>query len=337
MKWIKSPRSFCALVFWGVVLVYIVALASCTPRSPSYRVGILAGLQYIARGADGFRAGMEELGYVEGKNITYDVRLTDFDPEAYREALWDFVAAPVDLIFAFPTEAALEAKAITQGTDIPVVFSMAMVEETGLVDNLKKPGGNITGVRFPNPESVLKRFEILLQLAPQTQRLLIPYQKGYPGVVNQLQVLSSVAQARGVAIREIPAADAHELEIQLQAMEAAGDIQPTDAFFYLNEPLTVQADSFLVFAKVADRHRIPVGGGYLNVEGYRSLFGVTIDPFASGRMAAFLADKILRGSPAGSLPVITADLYIQIDLGVAQKLGLSVPESLLVEADEIIQ
>jgi len=98
-------------------------LGACGGQPPKvYHVGVLSGLQFDANITDGFKARMTELGYVEGQNIQYGIQQTDFDMAAYRRILQKFVADKVDLIVVFPTEASLEAKAATQGTNIPVVF-----------------------------------------------------------------------------------------------------------------------------------------------------------------------------------------------------------------------
>ena len=106
----------------------------------------------------------------------------------YKSVLQKFVADKVDAIFVFPTEASLEAKTATQGTNIPVVFNFAFIEGMGLVDSVRAPGGNITGVRYPGPDIAIKRFEIMRALVPQAKRMLIPYQKGYPIVTPQVEV-----------------------------------------------------------------------------------------------------------------------------------------------------
>src|SRR4030042_3121201 len=154
-----------------------------------YHVGILSGLDYFADTTDGFRAKMTELCYIEGKNIVYDVEKTNIDITSYRNILKKFVDEKVDMIFVFPTEASLEAKAIAQGTGIPVVFANVNIEDTGLVNSVREPGGNISGVRFSGPDLALRRFEILHELVPQAKRVWIPYQRGYPIIANQLEAL----------------------------------------------------------------------------------------------------------------------------------------------------
>jgi putative ABC transport system substrate-binding protein len=319
------------------VIVLALLLAGCGAQKPEiYRVGILSGLDFMAGAVDGFKTGMAELDYVEGQNVSYDLQTTNFDMEAYRSILQQFVVDEVDLIFVFPTEASQEAKAATQGTDIPVVFTIANIEDTGLVSSVREPGGNVTGVRYPGPDIALKRFEIMRELAPQATRMWIPFQRGYPIVNSQLEVLRPAAAAAGVTLIEAPADNAAELEADLQARAQSGDLG-LDAILFIAEPLAVTPDAFLVMAQFAAEHRIPIGGALMEIEGYGSIFGVNVDPIEAGRRAASLADRILRGTPAGTIPVVSAENFLQINYRVAQDLGVEVPASLLSMADEVIR
>ena len=319
------------------MIVAILVLAACGTEKPTvYRVGVLSGLDFVADITDGFKEGMAELGYVEGENIVYDVQTTNFDIAVYQSILQGFIADDVDLIFVFPTEASLEAKAATQGTDVPVVFDFALIEGMGLVDSVREPGGNITGVRYPGPDIAVRRFEIMRELAPEATRMLVPYQRGYPIVAPQLEALYPVAEAAGVTLIEVPADDGAELEAELQARAAAGEIG-IDAILFVAEPLTVTPEGFLPLGKFAAEHKIPIGGALMAVEGYGSIFGLNVETQHSGKQAAPLADKIFRGTLAGTIPVVSAESFLQIDYGVAQELGVEVPESLLGMADEVIQ
>jgi putative ABC transport system substrate-binding protein len=89
--------------------------------------------------------------------------------------------------------------------------------------------------------------------------------------------------------------------------------------------------------KFAAEHKIPVGGALISVEGYESIFGVNIEPITAGEQAAPLADKIFRGIPAGTIPVVSAESYLEINYKAAQELGLTVSEGLLSQADRIIR
>jgi putative ABC transport system substrate-binding protein len=301
-----------------------------------YRVGVLSGLDYVAVITDGFKAGMADLGYVEGQNIVYDVQKTNFDMAAYQNILKKFVADKVDLIFVFPTEASMEAKAATQGTEIPVVFSFALIEGMGLVESVREPGGNITGVRYPGPDIALKRFEIMRELAPEAKRIWIPYQRDYPIVAPQLEVLRPAAAAAGVTLIEAPAANAAELQAELDARAASGDIG-MDAILFVAEPLAVTPENFAVMGKFAYEHKIPIGGALMVVGDYGSVFGVNVDPVKIGKQAAPLADRILKGTKAGTIPVVSGENYFQINYKAAQELGLTVPDGLLSQAAEVIR
>jgi putative ABC transport system substrate-binding protein len=297
---------------------------------------VLAGLNFVSAITDGLKAKMTELGYVEGKNIVYDVQATDFDLAKYKSVLQKFVADKVDAIFVFPTEASLEAKSATQGTNIPVVFNFAFIEGMGLVDSVRAPGGNITGVRYPGPDIAIKRFEIMRALVPQAKRMLIPYQKGYPIVTPQVDAMRPAALAAGVELVEMPANDAADLQAQLQAFDQSAN-NKVDAILFVAEPLTVTPEPFAVLGKYGAEHKIPVGGALMSVDGYDSIFGVNVDAVPSGKLGAPLLDKIFKGIPAGTIPVVSAEGFFQLNYKAAQALGLKVPDGLLQQANEIIR
>jgi putative ABC transport system substrate-binding protein len=324
------------LVILLLVVVSSLVLSGCGPEKKVYKVGVLLGLNFISPIEDGIKAGMAELGYVEGENVVYDVQLTDFDIPTYQKILQKFVDDKVDLIIVSPTEATIEAKAITEGTDIPVVFTFAFTEGMGIIDSVRQPGGNITGVRFPGVDITVKRFEILRELMPEAKRIWMPYQKGYPIVAPQLEALAPLAEAAGVTLIDFPAADTAELQAELDARAAAQD-PGFDAILILVEPLMVTPDPFNTVAKFAYDHNIPIGGAYFSTGEYTSIFGVNVDFVECGELVAPLADKIFKGTPAGTIPAATPENFIQINYTVAQQFGLTVPEGLLSLADEIIR
>jgi putative ABC transport system substrate-binding protein len=323
---------------WMVVSLITAAalvLSGCAPAKPKvYKVGVLSGLGFIASITDIFQAKMTELGYVEGTNITYDVRTMDFDMAGYQAATQDFVKEGVDLILCFPTEASQEAQKATQGTNIPVVFTFAFTEGTGLVDSVTAPGGNVTGVRYPGPDLALKRFEVMMQMAPQTKRVWIPYQMGYPVVEPQMEAIRPVAQAAGVTLIEFPANNAAELQAELDARAGREDVG-IDAILFLSEPLAVTPEPFEVMAKFAYEHKIPIGGAMMVSGGYSSIFGIVGDIVSSGNEAALIADKIFKGTNPATIPVVSAESFFQINYKAAQDLGVTIPEGLLAQANEV--
>jgi len=325
----RMTRNWQTLLIWGVVVGLL--LGGCGAPTPKvYHVGILSGLDFFANTAVGFKAKMTELGYVEGKNIVYDMQKTNFEPDREQQILKKFVTDKVDLILVFPTEVSLAAKTATQGTNVPVVFANANVEGIDLIKSVREPGGNITGVRYPGPDLAVKRFEILLELAPQAKRMLIPYQKGYLNVGPQLEAVRPAAAAAGVTLIEVPVSGAAELEADLQARAKSADMG-FDAVLFIAEPLAVTPDALAVTGKFAAEHKMLFGG----TPG--SVFGLATDNVAVGKQAAPLADKIFKGAQAGTIPVVSAESFLQVNYKMAQELGLTVPEGLLDKANEVIR
>ncbi|HEX2994076.1 MAG TPA: ABC transporter substrate-binding protein, partial [Anaerolineales bacterium] len=305
-------------------------------KKKTYKVGILVGLEFTAPIAEGFKAGMADLGYVEGENITYDVQVTGFDIPTYQNIIKKFIADKVDLIVVTPTEATMEAKALAKDTNIPVVFSFAFTEGMGIIDSVAQPGGNITGVRFPGVDIQLKRYDVMRQIAPDAKRLFMPYQRGYPIVAPQLEALEPLAKTDGVTLIPFPADNAAEIQAELDKRAATDDIGMDGILFFV-EPLAVDPGAFEAIAKFAYEHKLPFGGVYNTLGEYSSVFGVNVDLFKSGKLAAPLADKVLKGTSAGAIPAVSPENFIQINYKVAKQFGLTIPESILKQADEIIR
>jgi putative ABC transport system substrate-binding protein len=335
-KQISFGRQILLLILLVVAFVLLSGCNKKTQQEKVYRIGILSGIDYALDTVEGFKAKMTEFGYIEGENIVYDMQTTNFEPEKEKQILNKFVEDKVDLIFTFPTEVSLAAKEATQGTEIPVVFAVANIEEVGLVDSIKQPGGHITGVRYPGPDIALKRFEIMRELVPDAKVYWIPYPRTYPIVKSQLEALHPVAEAAGITLIEFPVDDAAEIQDELDNMSKSGDMG-IDAILFLAEPLTVQPDVFYPIGKFAVENNIPAGGHLVSAGEYESLFGVNIDFKKTGQQAAFLCDKVLKGMDAGTLPVISSENFLQFNYRTAQKQGINIGEGLLAMADEIIR
>ena len=320
-----------------LVVVLALLLSGCGTEEPKvYRVGILGGGSFAVI-SDGFKAKMTELGYIEDENIVYDWPDPDADTAETQGIAEQFVADKVDLIFVSgSTPSALAAKAATQGTDVPVVFTYASTEGTNLVESVRQPGGNITGVRYPGAELESKRLELLTEIAPQVKRVWIGYDKNGPNTALALEALRVAASNLGVTLVEVPAATLEELAADLAARAAADDLG-VDGIILMPDGFSHGPDGFAMLTQFAAEHKVPLGGSFLYTVEAGAVFGNADNLIRVGELAAPIADKVLKGTQAGTIPVVTPEQDLYINYKVAQELGLTVPEGLLSMAVEIIR
>src|SRR5215211_3507040 len=270
----RKTQNVPALLTWLIVVTIVLSGCGLAQQPNVFRVGILSGLDAFAPAVDGFKAKMTELGYVEGENIVYDVQSTNVDIDAYKRISKKFVEDQVDLIFVFPTEASMEAKAAAQGTNIPVIFDLAFTDVPGvdLINSVREPGGNITGVRFPSADIASKRLQILLELAPDAERIFVPYLKGYPNVPGQLEVIRPQAEGLGVELVEYAAASPDDLQAELNRHAASSD--GIDAILMIAEPLAITPPFYSILGQFSYEHKIPIGGALITVDGHTPIFGL---------------------------------------------------------------
>jgi putative ABC transport system substrate-binding protein len=329
-----------ALAGLAVLLIALVGtgtylqLTKKTASPKVYHVGVLNALDFFGATTDGFKQKMTQLGYVEGKNIVYDVQKAP-TPTGNLAIIKRFVNEKVDLILAFPTEASQEAEIGTKGTNIPIVSADIFTEDSSLVDSLQHPGHNITGVRFPGPEAALKRFEILHELAPTAKRFLIPTLTGYPTVEPQMAVLIPAAKTAGITLVPMSFTDPGQLSAYLAARPASGD-QGFDAILLIAEPLAVTPAFYNEVYAYGDLHKMPIAGGPITDTATGSMFSLIADSFNVGELAAPLADKIFKGTPAGNIPIVSPELVLQINDKAIQRLGLTIDPGLLSTASKIV-
>lgn len=325
-------------LFFTLLSVVGIVLSGCGEKKPKvYWVGIISGAEPFITIADGFKAKMTELGYVEGKNIVYDFQKFNADPVGEQRTLKKFVDDKVDLILAFPSEPSVEAKAATQGTNIPVVFAQAGVDVSNLIESVRHPGGNITGVRAPAmADYTAKRLEILHELVPKAKRVYLIYDPNYPNTAPALEGARSAALALGIKLVKDPVNNLEELQNALKRRAAAKDIG-IDAILIMPDTLTPSPDGLGAILKFAKEHKVPVSGTLNFMADLGAICTFVPDMVEQGQMAATIADKIFKGTPAGTIPVVTPENYLLINYKVAKELRLSVSESLLIKAKKIIR
>ncbi len=320
------------LIFVGLFLF----LSGCGPEAKTYRVGIVSSLSAFNDIAEGFKDGMTELGYVEGENITYVFEQSSEDLTELQPIMEKLVADKVDLIFAFPTGATVAAKAATANTDIPVIFAFAVMEGSDLVDSLREPGGNLTGVRFPGPDLTVNRLELLLEIAPETERVLLLHDPAYPASVSALEALEEAAPSLGVEFIVVPLTSTGDIQPGLDANTSNGT-PDFDAILIMPEGFVQSPDGWPIVANYAAEHQIPVGGSAAFEAEAGAIFSHIPDSYQTGELAAPFADKVLQEIPAGSIPILTPDSQLRVNVALANEMGLSVPDRLLSLATDIIR
>ncbi len=323
-----KARNYRRFMFAGLFLMLTIGCSKNSGEKIN-RVGILIGAEFLMPAVDGFKEKMNENDYVEGKNIEYDIKNTNYEPEAEKAILKKWVAEKYDLIVTSPTEVTIAAKDATWGSKIPVVFTFAFTEGNDLVDSIRNPGGNLTGVRYSGADLAVKSLEILLEISPDSKRIWLPYLEEYPSVPEQLSELRKAAALLNVRLIEFPAAHSYEIAAELKARNKLSDTG-IDAIMHLADPFAVSHDVISAVSEFVTEHRLAYHG-----TGGKCVFILSNDPVEVGRQAAFLADKVLKGIPVETIPVVSADPVLTINYGVAKQLGLTVPESLLARADHI--
>jgi putative tryptophan/tyrosine transport system substrate-binding protein len=297
------------------------------PRT--YRIGMaeVVSAEMNASNLSAFRHGLAELGYREGHNLIIEYRSADGDARRFPGLLAELIALNVDLIIARGTPAALAAKKATSTT--PVVIAVG--EPLLIVESFARPGGNITGLSGVQPELETKRLELLTELVPSTKLVAALLNIGNPVTRPQLKQLEQASGAMGLTLRLIDVRSREDIERAFAGLDKS-----VDAIVVGLEALT-QAHRHRI-AELAAQHRIPAiyGGREFVDDGGLIFYGPSF-PDIYRRFATYV-DRIVKGANPAELPVEQPTKFdLIINLKAAQALGLSVPPTLLVRADEVIE
>ena len=324
-------RRFLLTSLAGALVAPLAATAQPAKKIP--RIGFLAtpAAEVIKGRVVAFEQALRELGYVSGKSIIIEYRYADGRFERLSNLATELVRLRVDILVAVGANAAHAAKNAT--TVIPIVIGNAADPVgTGLVTNLARPGGNITGLSDFNLGVVTKRVELLKEVVPTASRVAVLLNPDNPTNPLQLKEIQAVAPALGVTLLPLEAAEPDDLD---RAFAVMRNERP--------EALIVLGD--LMFgthrrriADLAIKGRLPTiwaVGENVKVGGLMS-YGTNFDDLY--RRAAGYVDRILKGAKPGDLPVEQPTKFeLVINLKTAKALGLTIPPSLLLRADQVIE
>jgi len=318
----------------GAVLLAAPLAAEGQRQGKIYRIGWIIGSSIAASAhlVDAFKQGMRELGWVEGKNIEYEIRAAGGKLERFPALVAELLQLKVDLFLA-PTNAA--ARAVRNATStIPIVFVVASdVVESGLVESLARPGGNITGLTLITIDTLAKQLQILKEAIPRVSRVsVLRWTVDRPFVSPQEKELERAARLLRVQLQVVMVKTPEELDDAFSAMTRGR----ADALLVLSNYMFFLHRTRL--ADLATKARLP---GMYPVSEYAEAGGLMA--YAQSfrdchRRAAVYVDKILKGAKPADLPVEQPSKFeLVINLKTAKALGLTIPPSLLGRADEVIQ
>src|SRR5689334_6513995 len=321
-------------VFALVVGTLMATCASSAQQTTKlWRIGVLETIPAGANAANlaALRQGLRERGYVEGQNLLIEYRSSDGRDERFGALAAELVRMRVDLIVARGSPASLAAKDATQ--TIPIV--MARTGDpvgSGLVSNLARPGGNITGLSSQSVDTEAKRLELLRELMPALARIAALSNMSTPNSPPQWKEIKNAAHALGIEAQLLDVRRVQDLE---PAIDAARQ-QRADALVVGQDGL-LQSHRTLI-AELAATRRLPaiyrsmefIDAGGLIAYGphYPDLY----------RRTAIYVDKIFKGAKPGDLPIEQSTKFeLAINVKTARALGLSIPQNLLLRADQLIE
>ncbi len=297
-----------------------------------YRIGFLRAGQPPESYLDSFQQGLRELGYVYGQNVVVEVRATDGTVDQLPRLTEELLRLKVDVILASAAPAAVAVRRAT--TSVPIVF-VGVVDPVGLglVPSLGRPGGSITGLATTATTSADlagKRLELLRAIVPSLRRVAVLWHPANPTNPIQLKGAQVAARALGMQLEPVSIQGPNDFD------SAAKAVRGTDGLLFLESPLFTTYRARL--AELAARNRLPAIYGqreYVEVGGLMS-YGTHFPDLY--RRAAWYVDKILKGAKPADLPVEQPTKFdFVINLRTAKALGLTIPPSLLLRADQVIE
>lgn len=331
-KWCIGYSKTIVVVIVVMVVVGSFLMASCTKGNEGNRhftIGLVTNNPNGLRNIQGFKDGMAELGYVEGEDVTYIFEGSPTSGDNLDAVLDSIVKAEVDLIFTAGTPTGVAAHRVTKGTSIPVVFGViADPIAAGVMEDLTKPGGNMTGVKLSQNQA--RRLELLLEIAPSTKRVLVPYNPEDSAPSSAVAQINQLAPDLGIEIVEREAHNDDEVTELLDNIP-----EDIDAIFLVPDS-TINSRLDDVLAVAFDRKLLVSGPSTAQVEeGALTTYGFI--HHKAGAQAARVADQVLKGADPGNLPVETAEFFLAINLQTADAIGLEIPYEILQRAEIIIR
>jgi len=298
------------------------------------RIGFLIGVADDANSRamyEAFRQGLEQLGWIDGRNMRIDARFGAGDPVRIRKYAAELVAFSPDVI---QVTGSVATQLLLQETrTVPIVFTIVPDPVgSGFVDSLAQPGGNASGFMQFEYSLSGKWLELLKQIVPSVTRAAILWDPTIPAGIGQFAVIQSVAPSLGVDVRPISVSNTSETERAIAAFAS----QPNSGLIVTASALTVTHRELI--STLAAKHKLPAVASNRVYVTSGVLISYGVDFVDQHRRAAVYVDRILKGEKPANLPVQAPTKYeLVINLKTAKALGLTIPAALLARADEVIE
>jgi len=312
-----------------ILALFALPLAVEAQQARVYRVGVvIQGGPYFSA-IDGLRDGLRELGFEDGKQVILHVRDGKGDLKSVEAAARSLEGEKVDLIWAVATSVTLAAKRATK--TVPIVFYAGTDPVAlGLVESFSKPGGRLTGIHGQTTDLTAKRLELLKEMLPRLRRVVTFYRRDNPS--QSLKIARDAARQLKLELVERPVGSVEDLRAGLRALRPG----EADALLYVADVVVASQMELIIESARAKRLPTMVQERGRVAKGALAAYGESF--YAIGRLSAKLVQRVLLGADPGDLPVEQVDrFYFVINLKTAKALGLTIPQSLLARADEVIE
>ena len=324
-------RDFITLL-GGAAVSWPLAARAQRPAMPIVGFVTNRSAEASVRQAAAFRKGLNETGYVEGQNVMVEYHWLEGQYDRLPALMADLVRRRVAVISTFANAPALAAKAAT--TTIPIVFGVGQDPvRMGLVASLARSGGNATGINFFNQEAVAKRLGLLHDLVPKAVRIAVLVNPANPSAIEStLREMPEAARALGLQIAVLNASTSREIEAAFSTLvrDRADALFVAPDGFFTGRPVQ--------FATLAAHHRIPAAFTQRDFVEAGGLMSYGTDIPGMYRQVGVYTGQILKGAKPDELPVQQSTKFeFVINLQTARALGLEVPNSLQLLADEVIE
>jgi len=329
-----SGRNFLSKKIFALFLATLVSVSghlAVAQQAKVYRVGVIieGGPYYLA--VDGLKEGLKQLGFAEGSHYILEIRDLKGDRKAAEAVARSLEREKVDLIYTGASSVTIAVKRAT--TRVPIVFAVGSDPVAdGLVDSYAKPGGRLTGVDIHSDDLTAKRLEILKAILPGLHKVVTFYDPGNAIALANAKSAEEAARQLGIELAERRVASVEGLRLSIEELKP----QEADAFFYINDAMVTSQAQFII--DIARVKKLPTMffESDLVKQGALAAYGTSY--YEAGRLSAKYVQSVLTGTNPRDLPVESLSrVKLVVNLKTARAIGVTIPQAVLLRADEVIQ